>query len=407
MTLNPYSIPSLLGFLVNGVLAVYVLSKDRKDPLNRQYFAVCLSFMAWALGDIFQDVFSGPAWGRLGNDLRIVGISSVAVHFLRFASVFTEKKKFLAGKISHWLAYVPPIIFVLLVRFTDLVMLRQPVRMYFGYYSQPTWGLIAFLLWVGICCSSAIYLCWKVYRKVGDWRKRRAALLFFIGSLITFVFGFGGDGILSAFNIVFPVEITIISSIFLVAFVGYAIVKYGFLTVSPKLAMETIFKTIPDFLVITDRDLKITLFNDSIVDILGYVKKELDGRPLVGLFSSPDPEKFVRDLREVPISDYSLELVAKNTEKIPVTLNSYPVRRGRDLLGVVVIAHDMRQTKEFVRRLEEARAGLEAKNGELEALNARVKEDYLRIGRINRLLVGRELKMAELKREIAELKAKG
>ncbi|MEK7558285.1 MAG: hypothetical protein AAB507_00460 [Patescibacteria group bacterium] len=67
----------------------------------------------------------------------------------------------------------------------------------------------------------------------------------------------------------------------------------------------------------------------------------------------------------------------------------------------------LREFDEMKKALEKAEFQLQKKSAELESANKTLINDAEELERMNKLMVGRELKMVELKKEIEELKKTG
>ena len=152
-----------------------------------------------------------------------------------------------------------------------------------------------------------------------------------------------------------------------------------------------IFNSVRDGLVILDKTGKILQVSESLVKMGGYSEKEIIGKRLK-LMTMFTPKSliqilanFVRTIAGQDILPYEVEATTKDGRKIFGEISGTPLRRGGKIVGVVAIIREITERK----RIEEE---IIKKSEELE--------------KFNKLAVGRELQMVELKKKIKELEEK-
>ncbi|MBI5056542.1 MAG: PAS domain S-box protein [Nitrospirae bacterium] len=152
-------------------------------------------------------------------------------------------------------------------------------------------------------------------------------------------------------------------------------------------------------------DGKITSWNRGAEKIYGYRENEIIGKLITILF--PDERK-AEELQIIDklsrgeyIEHYETERKRKDGQMISVSLTISPIKdtEGR-IVGASTITRDITERKkaeEEIRKLnEELEQRVKERTAELEMKNAELE-------RLNKLFVGRELRMIELKEKIAEL----
>ena len=145
-----------------------------------------------------------------------------------------------------------------------------------------------------------------------------------------------------------------------------------------------------------DKDGRVTEWNRTAVSITGYEKSETLGKNLVEEFITEEykiPVKEVLDkaLRGTETANFELPVYTKRRDRRDVLLNATTRRDVQgNIIGVIGVGQDITERKQLEKKLEEYAKGLETKVVELE--------------RFQRLTVGRELKMIELKQELEELR---
>lgn len=149
-----------------------------------------------------------------------------------------------------------------------------------------------------------------------------------------------------------------------------------------------------DPLVTIGPDGKITDVNAATEFVTGRCREELIGTDFSDYFTEPELARagYEKVFREGLVRDYALEIRHKDGRMTPVLYNAQVYRddEGR-VIGVFAAARDVTAQK----RVEE----------ELAVQRKMELERLAELEKFQRLTVGRELKMVELKREIAELRA--
>lgn len=164
--------------------------------------------------------------------------------------------------------------------------------------------------------------------------------------------------------------------------------------------------------------------NKSLAELSGYKLLEIIGQPIELLFSD---KKEIAELRKElrkreRIKERESILITKQKEKIPVSL-SLSTRKDLEgnTVGYFTAITGITRIKEYQRELEEAKAVLEIKvearteklkelaeslENQVKQRTKELQEKVNEFERFNRLAVGRELKMVELKKELKKLKEK-
>jgi PAS domain S-box-containing protein len=149
-----------------------------------------------------------------------------------------------------------------------------------------------------------------------------------------------------------------------------------------------------DPLVTIGPDGKITDVNEATELVTGRKREELIGTDFSDYFTEPEAARagYEKVFREGLVRDYALEIRHKDGRMTPVLYNAQVYRDDEGkVIGVFAAARDVTAQKRV-----EAELAVQRKV-ELERL--------AELEKFQRLTVGRELKMVELKKEIMELKA--
>jgi PAS domain S-box-containing protein len=157
---------------------------------------------------------------------------------------------------------------------------------------------------------------------------------------------------------------------------------------------ESLIKNAPDPVFVTDLEGKITLANDAVSQLLGFRTDEVVEQSVSRFISPEEAREFTAALREVVEKGVTrnarLNPRSASGEVIPTTLNASALRdQDGKVIGAIGILRDMRAYEKVVRDLEESKAELQEKILDLE--------------KFEEVVVGRELKMIALEKELEKL----
>ncbi|MEO6890138.1 MAG: PAS domain-containing protein [Ktedonobacteraceae bacterium] len=158
---------------------------------------------------------------------------------------------------------------------------------------------------------------------------------------------------------------------------------------------DSLIKNAPDPVFVSDLEGKILQANDAVYALLGFRPDEVLEQSLSRFISPEETREFLAALREViergVTRNARLNPRSASGEVIPTTLNASALRDtdGR-VIGAIGILRDMRAYEKVVRDLQESKSELQEKILDLE--------------KFEEVVVGRELKMIALEKEIENLK---
>jgi PAS domain S-box-containing protein len=158
---------------------------------------------------------------------------------------------------------------------------------------------------------------------------------------------------------------------------------------------DSLIKNAPDPVFVSDLEGKILQANDAVYELLGFRTDEVLEQSLSRFISPEETREFTAALREVVergvTRNARLNPRSASGEIIPTTLNASALRDADGkVIGAIGILRDMRAYEQVVRDLQESKAELQEKILDLE--------------KFEEVVVGRELKMIALEKEIEGLK---
>src|SRR2546429_371710 len=158
---------------------------------------------------------------------------------------------------------------------------------------------------------------------------------------------------------------------------------------------ESLIKNAPDPVFVSDLEGKILQANDAVSQLLGFRQDEVLEQSLSRFISPEETREFTAALR-----DFVKQTATPNTHPLPrraalpifpTTLNASALRDpDGKVIGAIGILRDMREYEQVVRDLEKSKSELQEKILDLE--------------KFEEVVVGRELKMIALEKELESLR---
>jgi PAS domain S-box-containing protein len=158
---------------------------------------------------------------------------------------------------------------------------------------------------------------------------------------------------------------------------------------------DSLIKNAPDPLFVSDLEGKILQANDAVYELIGFRPDEVLEQSLSRFITPEETREFLAALREViergVTRNASLNPRSASGEVISTTLNASALRDSDGkVIGAIGILRDMRAYEKVVQDLQESKSELQEKILDLE--------------KFEEVVVGRELKMIALEKEVENLK---
>jgi diguanylate cyclase (GGDEF)-like protein/PAS domain S-box-containing protein len=245
----------------------------------------------------------------------------------------------------------------------------DPVLEYWGWSSTAsapeTFVNNLKYIWLLIIGLAGLYLILRFYLKQDDPIEKKQSGFVAIGVCIPLVLGLFGEILLPILGHKLP-ELTDVAFAFGTGgFIGYAIWRYELFALTPADAADKIIATMSDSLLLVDPQGNVITANQTTLDLLGYQKEELIGRPVDMVFAEGLPdgalhEKEGTDAANEALLDMESSLKTKDKKQIPISLSSSVLhdKFGRSL-GSILIARDITERKITDRALRESESRLQ------------------------------------------------
>ena len=355
--MNVYPFLHFFTFLVYFYLIIVILIKDPKSWLNRICAALIACFVVWSFGSIF---ICNPSVSkdtvRLVNNVISIGWISFACIFLWFALIFTEKKKILKTRIIYPLIFILPLL--LIYKQWTGFLTADYIKQSWGWesvWSDSIWAYLFYFYYLSFMVIG-LYLILNFGRKIKEPIKKKQAKIIFVTALISLVFSTLTDVILPVLNIYTLPSLGNMIALIWASGIVYAIAKYRLMVVTPAAAAENIISAMADSLILLDREGNIVNVNKATLEISGYRKDELTGKPIEIFFREKNFKGTLLDkaIKKEAIRNYELNFKAKTGDNIPVVFSSSAMVDGAGgMAGIVCIIKDITERKKAEDRLRE------------------------------------------------------
>jgi PAS domain S-box-containing protein len=426
--INPFFLLDLFSAIFNFSLGYYVFLKDYRRNANRLFFFLTLAATLWAASSAAFRTLGIPvgqpraemalekepvawAWNQVGW----IGIAFLPSILLHLSIIITSPKRFFKEKKFLVSTYLISLIFLLWTFF------GEPIT-YLILYSL-------FTLFLFFCFLFSFILLFKSYFSLKSHQEKAKLRYFLIGLLIP---GIGG----TALDVIFPLLrykqfVGTTFSLYLFSlgyfFIAISVLKYG-LFIDYREVLERIFKGLTEMVIVTDRQGIILLTNEKTLSKLKYKEEEFIGKRIENFieFGKQNFEEISKKLKNFgDVFEGKINLLTREKEAIPFLITSSLIKEGiifvgQDIKELLTYQEKLeKEVKEKARELEEAKAVLEikvkARKRELEELaqsleeqvktrTKELQEKVQELEKFQKIAVGREVKMIELKQELERLK---
>ena len=392
---NPYALLSLIAIISNVAVGLLAASKQFTDKSVTWLSAFSFAIVIWATGEFFQRLGATPDTIIFWEKISSFGWIFVSPLLMLFALEYTEFKN--PRFFDFAVLFFPVLGLIYLSLSTNLLLVYDPHQIINRF-----WGLDVplgplfryFLVWLDTVFVAALALLIAHYFQQRHSLERKQAMIFIIAVLVPITIGTFTDGVLPLLNIeTLPsgILLTTVTSVMIIV----AMYRYRLFFLSPVTVASNILQTMGEAVVVTDKDYTIEFINHRAASLVGKEKDEIVGSYLETLFVSPKAYKEVSS---------AVSLFTTRTGKMFFDLENVHVKNlngGKSTntkLTVGLVTDERGEVAGYVFVFTDV--------SELLKANIRLQEKVDEVEKLNRLMVGRELKMKEMKAKLAEYERK-
>ncbi|HOD16394.1 MAG TPA: SpoIIE family protein phosphatase [Spirochaetota bacterium] len=348
-------IPILLLFACINYLylgfATYRL--DRRSPVNRLLLLLCCAFALWSFTFAFMNSSQFREEALFWYVFSTIGWSLFSPVTLHLALLMTRNERYL-NPITITLMYGTSAVSVVIIAFFLIgpdILTKVPGG-WVPSYNISLWLMIAFITWYVLFMTIAGIVFYRWGRRSPFKREKKQVKIILSTSLVALSLGSISDNILPALNVqIVPLTAPIFGMIWMYGF-WYAIKRYRLLNLNTTIAAKEIINTMRDHLIMTDYNGAVIQASPHTCEAMGRSEEEIRGVPIALLVAEQErlDDEIVR-FRTTALASLSDEfkLKMKAGGSIPVRLSASALRdREGDLIGIVFVGYDLRETKKLL-----------------------------------------------------------
>jgi two-component system sporulation sensor kinase C len=313
----------------------------------------------WAFGQFMltQSTSAGTAdfWGK-AIFLWPFMIALVA----HFTLVFTESE-LLKNKLIYVVLYFPAWLFALIDVSTNWISLAPSLKSWGYSYNVPINSVVSRIdgIWAGVLMLLTLFLFANYYQRIVDETRKQQTKFITIAFAIPIFVDLVTDSLFPIMGIDFP-GFGAISASLTSFFVVYAMVKYELFGFRPEIAMENVFSTMLDSVVLVNLQGVIVKVNRALIEDSGYSENDMVGKTISEisqkariLNDSYTTQQIMAELlKRRDMKNYEIKFYSNLGQKRTGTMSCSMVHdsRGRDV-GVAFVIHDTTEQKELEQKL--------------------------------------------------------
>jgi len=338
-------------FMIDLYLGLHVLFLDKRSKIHRLFFFLCLSQLLW----IFCAVFSYSAenketlfyWFKISTFFW-VPYFALLLHFCLIITKIIKMKWF-----YYLLLYIPTLLFIygnLVSHIAYKDFLKVNDHWIFIAATDSLWFYF-YLLYIHVYIIISLVLLFLWNRKSATMREKRQSFILFITLLLVLsintVEGFLLPSIISYSSVGWA---PIVLLIWMIG-VWYAIVKYRFLSITPKLVSKDIIENIDESIVLLNRQLRVVTINKKSEQFLEYTLDELKSAETVKIFA--EHEFLIQNIKTLMRGEQknisaTVNYINKQGVRILMQIRIAVIEdRFKDIIGILIIGRELKQVKQL------------------------------------------------------------
>jgi PAS domain S-box-containing protein len=370
------------GFTLS--LAIYVFARSPEDRLSRAFtlFSFILAGASFLDYSFRRTPFEEQALMSFLQRVSMCGWTFGFSAFLYFALVYAKKYKALKNYFTYFLIFLPSVIVSLIYLFTDLAV-RGYKPMPYGNAALIGPGVAVFFLQMITYPFIALVIILIYSLRTKDPVLIKRGWLFVAATMAPTIGPAISQIILPAvFKILIPPQAILSTSVFCLL-VFLAIRRYGLFPTTQQRALNAVLQTTYSPIIALDFEAKISFINTRASKLLGVDPDVVINKNISGFLKTEDYDLIKGPLlnNNKPILGHETEIILSSGQALEVIINGVLFYDADGVkMGAILNLEDI---------------------SDLKATENTLKKQVLELEQMNKFMVGRELEMVDLKKQLA------
>ncbi len=340
-------------------MGIYAISLNPKSLLNRLFLILCIFFSIWSFDNVLFNIIKEKDKMMFFHSMFAFSWCIYPGISLHLALILTKKNNLLKKWLIYPAIYLPGLLFTIqeIVKdriVSDFIPYQYGWKAIYDLNSAWYWSYqIYYFMYVFI----AIVIAGLWGRKSPSLREKKQTRIIILCTSISLFLAFTIDSLLPNLNIRFLPPLNTFFILIWCYGIWYAIVKYKLMYLTPEIATEEIISKMMDLLFFINPETSITRINKQAEILLGYKDSELYNTSIIDLLK--DKQLFSGEfIKMKSLKNYEIKqenyLKTKGGGLIPVEILCSALKdEAGEILGAVVVVHDLIQMKQLIKEVQE------------------------------------------------------
>lgn len=343
---NVFSALSIIACVIYLFVGVYAYNLERKSSINRLFLVFCLSMSIWSFAYAFVYVTEEEQY--IWMKISAIGWCTFSSLILHLVLLLTENH-YINNKYVKISLYIPSVMFFYISVFLFRKDSKPSEFIEKFFYTGDFLYHFCFLL-----ASIILIAIWG--RRSNSIRRRKQTKIIIASSLTPFLLNLLTQNIMPLLGItILPLMGHIYSLVMLIG-TYYAMIKYRLMEITPKLLVEELLQEMVEVAILASPEGRIIKVNESTEKLLGYSHSELTSMSLDSIIDEWSVMNTVLTRQDTTIHKFA-EVFCKGKDgsrtALSMTCSLIIDPSIKDVLGMVVVGHDISLVKALEKKIDE------------------------------------------------------